>query len=63
MKKKGDTAMQILQGPEARKILEAYQDGFITVKELREQLEWYWSRKVSKGTRRLTLQMRGDLIP
>jgi hypothetical protein len=34
--------MQILQVPEARKMVKAYRDGYITVKELREDLEWYW---------------------
>ena len=44
--------MQILQVPEAKNIVEAYQDGFITVKELRQQLEWYWSRMIHKGTKK-----------
>jgi hypothetical protein len=44
--------MQILQVPEARNIVEAYEGGFITVKELREQLEWYWIRTLHKGTKK-----------
>ena len=55
--------MQILQVPEGTKIVEAYQDGFITVKELREQLEWYWSRMVHKGTKRRHLPRKGQVIP
>ena len=55
--------MQILQVPEGSKIVEAYQDGFITVKELREQLEWYWSRMVHKGTKKRHLPRKGQVIP
>jgi hypothetical protein len=43
--------MQIFHGPEARKMVKAYQDGFITVKELREELEWYRDKKIYKGTK------------
>jgi len=55
--------MQILQVPEGTKIVEAYQDGFITVKELREQMEWYWGKKIYKGTKTPIMLKTGDLIP
>jgi hypothetical protein len=55
--------MQILQAPEARNIVEAYQDGFITVRELREQLEWYWRRMDHKWTKKRHLPRKGQLIP
>jgi hypothetical protein len=55
--------MQILQVPEARKMVEAYQDGFITVKELSEQMKWYWGKKICKGTKTPIMERTGDLIP
>jgi hypothetical protein len=55
--------MQILQVPEGTKIVEAYQDGFITVKELRQQMEWYWGKKFFKGTKTSVTKRTGDLIP
>jgi hypothetical protein len=55
--------MQILQVPEGKKIVEAYQDGFIRVKELREQLDWYWDKKICKGTKTPIMERTGDLVP
>ena len=58
--------MQILQEHEVRKLVKAYQDRYITVEELREELEWYWDRKIHKGTRMPLLMRRvvpGPSIP
>jgi hypothetical protein len=52
--------MQILQVPEAKNILEAYEDGFITVRELREELEWYWDREIHNKTDRPIVVRTGD---
>jgi hypothetical protein len=43
--------MQILQVPDAKKMVNSYLDGYITVKELRKELEWYWDKKIYKGTK------------
>jgi hypothetical protein len=43
--------MKILQVSETRKMLEAYQDGHITIEELTEDLECYRDRKIYKGTK------------
>ena len=43
--------MQTLQEHEFRKMVKAYLNGYITANELREQLEWYWDRKIYKGTK------------
>jgi len=48
--------MQILQMPEARKMVKAYQDGYITMQELREELEWYGDEKIDKETERLIVE-------
>jgi hypothetical protein len=47
----GGIAMKILKVPEARKMVEAYQRGYITIEELMEDLEWYWDKKIYKGTK------------
>jgi hypothetical protein len=49
--------MQILQEHEVRKLVKTNQDRQLTVEELREELEWYWDRKLQKGTR-IPLLMR-----
>ena len=49
--------MQIFQMPKARKMVEAYQDGYITVQELREEMEPYWGTKNDKETERLIVEM------
>ena len=58
--------MQILQEHEVRKLVKAYQHRYITVEELKEELEWYWDRKIHRGTR-MPLSMRrvdhGPMIP
>jgi hypothetical protein len=51
--------MKILQVPESRKMVEMYQAGYITAKELREQLEWYWDRKIYKGNKTPVRKMNG----
>jgi len=43
--------MQILQEHEVRKLVKAYQDRYITVEEFKEELEWYWDRRIHKGTK------------
>jgi hypothetical protein len=54
--------MQILQVQEARKMVKAYRDGHITVEELREELEWYWDRKIYKGARTPIVERTGVLM-
>lgn len=44
--------MEILQNPRNRKVVEAYQDGHITVRELWEELEWHWDSTMDKETER-----------
>jgi hypothetical protein len=51
--------MHIVQAPEAKKIVKSYLNGYITVEELREELEWYWDRKVYKGTKTPILDRNG----
>jgi hypothetical protein len=51
--------MQILQAPGAKKMVKSYLNGDITVKELREELEWYWDRKIYKGTKTPILDRKG----
>jgi hypothetical protein len=51
--------MQILQVPEARKMVKAYRDGYITFEELREDLELYWDKKIYKGTKTPILERTG----
>jgi len=48
-RRKGDTAMQIIQVPQAKKMVEAYRNGNITLDGLREELEWCWDKKIYKG--------------
>jgi hypothetical protein len=55
--------MQILQAPEGTKIVEAYHDGFITVKELREQMEWYWGKRIYNGAKTPVMEKTADLTP
>jgi len=43
--------MQILQEHEVRKLVKAYQDRYITVEEFKEELEWYWDRRIYRGTK------------
>jgi hypothetical protein len=51
--------MQILQVPEARKMVKAYRDGYITIGELMEELECYWDKKIYKGTKTAILERTG----
>jgi hypothetical protein len=51
--------MQILKMPEAKKMVKSYLDGYITVKELREELEWYWNKEICKGTERPVVERTG----
>ena len=48
--------MQIRQMPEARKMVEAYQEGYITIQELREELEWYRDKTIDKESERLIVE-------
>jgi hypothetical protein len=62
----GDTAMQILQEHEVRMLVKAYQERYITAEEFREELEWYWDRRVYKGTKPpllLTREGHASAIP
>jgi hypothetical protein len=43
--------MKTLQVPEAKKIVQAYLDGYVTVKEMREKLEPFWDMKIHRGTK------------
>jgi hypothetical protein len=58
--------MQILQEHEVRKLVKAYQHRYITADELREEIEWYWDRRIYKGTKpplSLTKEGLGSAIP
>jgi hypothetical protein len=59
-KKIGDTAMQILQVPDGKEIVKAYKDGYITLNELKEQMECHWDRKIYKGTKAPVIERSGD---
>ncbi len=50
--------MQILDVPETRKTMEAYQERYLTSEEQREQLEWYWLKKIHKGTKAPIMERR-----
>jgi hypothetical protein len=54
--------MKILEVPEARKMVEAYQDGYITIEELMEDLECYWDKKIYKGAKTPILNRKGVLM-
>jgi hypothetical protein len=51
--------MKIVKVPEAGEMVKAYQHGYITVKELREELEWYWDKKIYKGIKTPILDRKG----
>jgi hypothetical protein len=55
--------MKIFQVPGARKMVEAYQDGYITLRELTEELEWYWDKKIYKGTKAPFAERTGVPVP
>lgn len=55
--------MKILQVPEAKKTVQAYLDGSITVEELREDLEWYWDKKLYRGTKAPIVERKGVPMP
>jgi hypothetical protein len=55
--------MEILQVPEAKRTVQAYLDGYITIKEMREDLEWYWDRKIYRGTRAPIVERKGVPMP
>jgi hypothetical protein len=38
--------MEILQAPESRRMAAAYRDGHITFRELMQELEWCWDKKI-----------------
>jgi hypothetical protein len=62
MANKGDTAMKILQVSEARKMVQAYQDGHITIEELMEDLECYWDKKIYQWTKTSIPNKEGVLM-
>ena len=55
--------MQALQKDEVRKLVKAYRDRAITAEEFREEIEWYWDRKIHKGTRVSLLTGKGGQGP
>ncbi len=55
--------MKILQVPEAKKIVQSYLDGYITVKELREELEQFWNMKTHKGTKAPVVEWKVSSVP
>jgi hypothetical protein len=54
--------MQNVQEPETRKMVEAYHEGYITLNELVEELEWYWDKKIYKGTKTPIVKRTGVLM-
>ena len=55
--------MKILQVPEAKEIVQSYLDGYITVKELREEFEKYWNMKTHKGTKAPVVEWKVFSVP
>jgi len=55
--------MERLTIQESKKIVKAYQDGFITVNELKEQLQWYRHGKTHIGTQPPVKESTANLIP
>jgi len=43
--------MEIFQMPESRQMIEAYHKGHITIRELMEELEWCWDKRIYNATR------------
>jgi hypothetical protein len=59
---KGETAMKSLQVPEVKMLVKVYQNGDITLKELMEELECYWDKKLYKGTKTPILDEKALLV-
>lgn len=43
--------MKILELCGDKKTIQAYMDGHITISQLMEKLEWYWHKKIFRGTK------------
>jgi len=52
--------MESFQLPESKKMVEAYRDGHITLRELMEELEWYCDRKIYRRTRAPAMERASD---
>jgi len=55
--------MEIFEMPESKKLAEAYRVGYITFRELMEDLEWYRDSEICRGTKAPAVERKAGPIP